>query len=178
MYQITSKTYREDTDRRQIRDLYFSAFPKVERLPWWLIRLLAFQQKVNITAYYESDVFCGFTYDVTVADMVFLMFFAVDEDKRGTGYGSAILSYLKATNPGKTILLNIEPLDENADNYEQRVSRMHFYRKNGFFDTGYQINEVGGTFCVMSTDPHLDTDAYRQVFQAISLGFWKPPIFQ
>lgn len=178
MYQINSKTYRCAANRKQIRELYKSAFPKEERLPWPIMRMLACQKCVNITAYYDHDTFCGFTYDVCVGDMVFIMFFAVEESSRGKGFGSAILSYLKEQNPGKTILLNIEPLDEQSDNYGQRLSRYHFYQKNGFFDTGYLINEVGGTFTVMSTDPHLDTSAYQTVFTSISFGLWKPQIFR
>lgn len=41
----------------------------------------------------------------------------------------------------KRIILLIEPLDKNADNYKERVNRKNFYEKNGFYDLHYQVLE-------------------------------------
>jgi hypothetical protein len=55
---------------------------------------------------------------------------------------------------------------------------MRFYEKNGFFDTGYNIAEVGGVFRVLSTVPELDVRAYRNVFRKLSFGLWNPEIMK
>ena len=44
-------------------------------------------------------------------------------------------------NKDKEIVLDIEPLDENASNHEQREKRYHFYKKNGFKTTSYFIED-------------------------------------
>lgn len=158
------------------KQLYRQAFPKEERLPWWVLRLMTLHKDVKLTAYHCGNSFIGLTHTTSTKDVLFVMFFAVEENLRGMGYGSAILSHLKACHPDKSIILNVEPLDENAPNAQERILRMGFYKKNGFFDTGYQIAEVGGIFRVLSTEPELDTNAYLPVFRKLSLGFWKPQI--
>lgn len=156
--------------------LYYKAFPREERLPWWVLRLMTAQKDAKLTAYDHGNEYWGFTHTTATDDVLFIMFFAVEDDLRGKGCGSAILEHLKQHNPGKTIILNVEPLDDAAENAMQRVQRMHFYEKNGFHDTGYNIAEVGGVFRVLSTKPVLDVDAYLRVFRKLSFGLWRPEI--
>lgn len=173
---LTAKTLKNSHNPGDIKNLYLTAFPREELLPWWILRLMTLPKGVELTGYYDEDRFCGFTHTTSAGDILFVMFFAVSEALRDKGYGSAILQTLKENNPGKQIVLNVEPVDVPADNLAQRQSRMRFYSKNGFFDTGYNIAEVGGTFRVLSTDPVLDTGAYLQAFAKLSLGLWKPKI--
>ena len=156
--------------RKQARALYHTAFPKEERLPWWLLRLNARRSGIDLTAFLDGDTFCGFTASVTADRMHFLLFFAIPDDLRGRGYGSAILSQLWQTY--ETVTLNVELLDPKADNFEQRKRRFAFYHRNGFVDTCYHVWEVGGKFRVLGTDPQLDVAAYKKIFKKLSLGLW------
>ena len=171
---MTATEYKNAPNRGEIKKLYQTAFPKEELLPWWIVRLLNMQKRVSLTGYYHGETFAGFTFSATEGDILFILFFAVEESSRGKGLGSEILQYLKDSNPGKTIVLNVEPLDESAENNDQRIRRMAFYKKNGFYDTGYNIREVGGVFRVLATAPELDTAAYGKVFRKITLGLWRP----
>ena len=156
--------------QKQAKALYLSAFPKEERLPWWLLRLNARRTGIDLMAYMEDDQFCGFTASATVDDMHFLLFFAIEETLRGRGYGSAVLSALRREY--KTVTLNIELLIPDAPNLKERKKRFAFYQKNGFCDTFYHVWEVGGKFRVLSTNPTLDVDTYKRIFRKLSLGFW------
>ena len=176
MYTVTAKPYEQAPNRREVRGLYVSSFPKEERLPFFALRALTLRVGCDITAYYDGDTFCGFTYNATRGDVLYLMFFAVNGALRGKGYGSAILSYLKEQYPGKAIVLNIALLDPDAENYDDRVRRLRFYEKNGFHDTCYNIDEVGGTFRILSTAKEFDPDAYLAVFKWLSFGVWRPRI--
>lgn len=176
MMQVTKKPLCEAADRKAIRQLYHAAFPKEEQMPWWLLRLLSLRQDMGVDGYYEGERFCGMTFSASTEKVLFVLFLAVAEDRRGQGAGSAILRKLQEDHPGCSIVLNVEPLDPKADNYQQRCGRMVFYEKNGFYDTGYDIDEVGGTFRVLSNAPVLDVPSYLQVFAKISFGFWKPYI--
>ena len=167
---------RDRAARKKIRAIYEASFPKEEKLPFPLLRLLTGIRGIDFTAYRDGESILGFTYTVTAGDILFVLFFAVDESLRGRGVGSAILSHLKEK--GKAVLLNIEPLDPAAENYAERLLRFRFYEKNGFIDTGYDIDEVGGTFRVLSTEKALDITAYKKVFRKMSLGFWDVSIYK
>lgn len=173
---ITTKAVKKAPNKAEIKNLYLAAFPKEERLPWWLLRFWGVCRRGNLTAYYDGKIFCGFTFTVTEADAFYVMFLAVDSKVREQGYGSAILEYLKQANPGKTIFLAVEPLGEAAPNNDQRIKRMAFYKKNGFSDTGFNIREVGGVFRMLSSTEKIDADACQRVFLKLSCGFWKPKI--
>ena len=154
---------------RQARALYRAAFPKEERLPWWLMRLNARRKGIDLTAWMEEDQFCGFTASVTAEGIHFLLFFAVDTPLQGKGYGSAILSALREEYDN--IVLNMELLEESASNYPQRLRRFAFYQKNSFLDTGHDVWEVGGRFRILATQ-QLNVAQYKQIFRKLSFGLW------
>ena len=156
--------------QKQVRQLYRRAFPRQERVPWWLLRLNARRKGIDLTAFMDGEVFCGFTSSVTVEGLHFLLFFAVEESRRGMGCGSAILQNIQEEYGA--VALNIETLTEGAPNYPERQRRFAFYKKNGFFDTGYHVWEVGGKFRVLSTDARLDVPGYKRIFRKLSCGLW------
>lgn len=161
---------------REAEKLYRQAFPREERLPWWVLRLQARRKGIELTAWMDGDTFCGFTSSVTVQDLHFVLFLAVAEDQRCRGRGSAILSQLTGTYG--SVVLNIELLDREASNYDQRLRRLAFYEKNGFRDTGWFVWEVGGQFRVLSSAGKLDVDTYRKVFRRLSFGLWRVKLLQ
>lgn len=156
--------------RRAVRDLYHRAFPSEERLPWWLLYLNSMRAGIDLTAWMEDDEFRGFTASATVEGLHFLLFFAVADDCRGQGYGSAILQAIQKQHPA--VVLNIELLDPAAPNYPERLRRFAFYQKNGFHDAHYHVWEVGGKFRVLSTRLPLDVPRYKKVFRKLTLGLW------
>lgn len=155
---------------KQVRELYFQAFPDEERLPWWLLRFNSRRKDIDLTAWMDADKFCGFTASATVEGLHFLLFFAVAENCRGQGYGSAILQAIRAQY--SAVALNIELLDPAAPNYPERLRRFAFYRKNGFHDAHYHVWEVGGKFRVLSTGLPLDVPRYKQIFRKLTFGLW------
>lgn len=155
---------------KQAKALYLEAFPKQERIPWWLLKLSSRRKDIDLTAWMEGDSFCGMTASVTQGDFHFVLFFAVAQPMRGQGYGSKILTELRSRYD--TVALNVELLDPAAENYAQRQSRFAFYIKNGFADTGYHVWEVGGKFRVLSTRKPLSVPAYKKIFKKLSFGLW------
>lgn len=155
--------------RDKVRQLYIEAFPKEERLPWWLLRLNARRQGIDLTAWVENGELCAMTASVTTDKAHFLLFFAVAADRRGQGIGSRVLAQLKDAYPA--VVLNVETLTPEAPNYDQRLRRFDFYRRNGLLDTGWHVWEVGGKFRVLSTQP-MDVPGYKEIFKKLSLGFW------
>ena len=161
---------KEQNMRQNVKALYRRAFPDEERIPWWLLQLNSCRNDIDLTAWMDGDKFCGFTSSVTVEGIHFLLFFAVAEDCRSQGYGSAILQAIQKQYPA--VVLNIELLDPAAPNYPERLRRFAFYQKNGFHDAHYHVWEVGGKFRVLSTQLPLDVKRYKQIFRKLTFGLW------
>ena len=54
---------------RRAKALYLTAFPKEERLPWWILRLNARRKGIDLTAFVAEGEFLGFTSSVTVDEL-------------------------------------------------------------------------------------------------------------
>ena len=50
-----------------------------------------------------------------------MKFFAISEQRRFGGYGSKVMDLMKGKYAKQRIVLNIEELDDTADNYQQRI---------------------------------------------------------
>ena len=127
--------------KKKVRKLYNEAFPKEERIPIWLLELLARKNKAKFYSIYDDKKFVGLIYNIYHQDIVFVFFFAIDKELRGQGYGSKVLEFIKQKYSRHRIILCIEPLDKNSNNYVQRAKRKEFYMKNGFKDADYTIKE-------------------------------------
>ena len=92
---LCAKNYADAPDREDIRKIYLASFPKYEQLPFWVLRFLTVRKGIDTVGYYDGDELCGFTYTVTAGKILFVLFFAVKEELRGKGYGSAIHGCLK-----------------------------------------------------------------------------------
>lgn len=126
---------------KKVTKLYNEAFPKDERIPIWLLKILVRKNKAKFHGIYDNEKFVGLVYNIFYKDIVFLFYLAIDKGTRGQGYGTKVLDSIKQKYKNSRIILCIEPVDENSDNYEQRVKRKKFYLKNGFEDSNYIIKE-------------------------------------
>lgn len=124
--------------RREIKRIYYASFPKEDRMPFFMMSVMTLLPTTKFLAYYDGETPCGFLYYAILGGQIFVMFFAVDETIRGKGYGTQILSALKADNCKKKVIVSIEPsVNESAVDMNHR--RKAFYLRNGFCDTGYMI---------------------------------------
>ncbi len=152
-------------DNKKIKQLFLTAFPPDERPPYSLLTWKVRREKAQMLVAKDDDTFIGFTYLVCHLDLVYLFFLAVDETKRGCGYGSKILTALKEKYAGKRIFLAREPLDPNADNYAQRVSRHEFYLKNGLVDLPMKIKEGPLVYDTMGIGGEIKPEEYHALIR-------------
>lgn len=148
------------TDYKRIKNLYKKAFPIEERAPFFMIKKNAINGKASMLVVKDRDEFIGFLYLVCHLDMAYLFFFAIEPDKRGKGYGSIVLGKLKEKYAGKRLFLAREQLDENSNNYEERVKRHEFYLRNGFEDLPCKIKEAGVIYDVMGIGGNISALEY------------------
>ncbi|MCZ0859446.1 GNAT family N-acetyltransferase [Actinomyces israelii] len=154
---------------REVIDLYRRAFPPEERLPLWHMRLMALRRDVGFRAWLDDGALVGLTYTVDSPATVWLFYLAVNDSVRSRGYGSRILNGVRRHAAGRTVVLELEPLDDGAPNLEQRRRRLAFYERGGFALTGYRIHEGDQSYSVMA-DGVFDPGAFRRLVFRFGLG--------
>ncbi len=154
-----------------VKELYRSAFPKEERFPLLLLRLMTLEKDVRFSAYYDGTQFAGLSYTIESEQFYFVLYLAVNPKVRSKGYGSAILAHMRGQAGKKTVVLNVEPPEEEAENREQRLRRMEFYRRNGICDTGCGFSDGTIYYAVLSSDTeHFSPRDYEQFLQRFASG--------
>jgi GNAT superfamily N-acetyltransferase len=119
----------------QIRQLYQTAFPEEEQIPWDDLLRLIDQMHLDFTAYYEGENFIGFTIVYPRPTFNWYWYFAVMPELRGQGRGQEILSALNEKYKGQSCVLDMESPRQVCENMVLRKRRHEFYLRNGFRDT-------------------------------------------
>lgn len=143
--------------------LYLSAFPKIERHTLRELFSASARGDAEFLRFSENGRFIGLAYMIVRGDVAFLLYFAVEENKRSKGHGSAILEAIKDRYDGKDVVLLIESLHEECGNMDIRVRRRGFYLRNGFHDTGLIQSSCGGeaNYDILSTGACFNREAYK-----------------
>ena len=63
---------------------------------------------------------------------------------------------IKNRYPEKQIIVSIEPCDDSAPDIEIRKKRKAFYKRNGYYETGYMIKLSGKEQEIMITNGDFD----------------------
>lgn len=134
---------KSDVNYSKVIDLYKEAFSGAHRIPASFLRYKLRNGKEGFDVLYDQDDWIGLLYSVGYRDIVFVEFFAISESLRAEGYGSKVIHSMRSMHSDKRIVLNIEVLDDLAENYQQRIKRKAFYEKNGFSSSGYIVKEPG-----------------------------------
>ena len=130
-----------DVNYSNVIELYKEAFTTVRRVPSWILKCMMRKGKAGFSVLYENDTWIGLIYITEYKDIVFVHFFAISSSQRSTGYGSKVVDAMKEVYSNHRIVLNIEELEEQSENYLQRLKRKAFYEKNGFSSSGYIVKE-------------------------------------
>ena len=78
----------------KIKQLYETAFPEDEQIPWDDLMRLVEEMPLDFTAYYDGEEFIGFTIVYPRKSINWFWYFAVCEKLRGKGYGQKILTQM------------------------------------------------------------------------------------
>lgn len=158
--------------------LYSSAFPPAEKIPLSMLKRTCKKGKAKFFGVYDARKFVGILYLVLMDDIISVFYFAVDENLRGKGYGSAILSAMKEKYPGTRIFLEIEKTDEHAKNNAERLRRKAFYERNGFAPCGFDVTEFGVTYEILSFGGAITMEEYRDIMRYFAGKFFYNLIYK
>ena len=91
---MTPKQITAANADEKIRQLYETAFPEDEQIPWKDLMRLVEDMPLDFTAYYNGEKFIGFTIVYPRKSINRFWYFAVCEKLRGKGYGQKILTQM------------------------------------------------------------------------------------
>lgn len=149
---------------RQVKQLYYRAFPKYEQESWRRLMFKRLFWRADFIAFYDEQQLVGFTYLVHHHGIHYLLYLAVNDQVRSQGYGSRILQATRQRYPGETIVLDIEQLDPAAANNQQRQRRLSFYRSNGFELTDRLTPTADVTYQMLSNTSEVDQRKVDDMF--------------
>lgn len=117
----------------QVNEIYERSFPPKERY----INLNKMIKSPNTELYclIDEGIVLGFIYLIYYKNMIFILYLAINREIRSKGYGSYLLKWCLGKYKDKKIYLNIEEVNEDFKDYENRKRCLNFYLKNGFFIT-------------------------------------------
>ena len=108
-------------------------FPKNEQIEYKEFYSGVFKD-FQMYGFYFKNKLLGFVHFGENKEFVHLNYLAFHKKHRGKGIGSYIISWLKNKFNNKPLVADVENLDESAKNNTQRLKRLKFYYRNGFFD--------------------------------------------
>ncbi len=159
---LTLKNIKKtNLDYKKAKSLLIRAFPPEERPPFSLLMHWAKKDCVDFLSAYDGDEWVGFIYIATYKDIVYVFLFAIEDNFRGHGYGSAILDAIKEKYKNRRIFLAIEEMDEKAANYPDRVRRYDFYTRNGFLPLNLKMREGRMIYDILTIGDGVTQKEYR-----------------
>ena len=149
----------------QVKALYESAFPANERIP--IKHLLDDKIKREFWAFFDGDLFCGFSNSITHGSITNIVYFAVVPELRCRGYGSQILQAIREKHPDTRIVVDIEVEEDSkdAEELERRNRRRDFYLRNGFGSSPVDYVWQGEHYRLLSAGGSVTEKEFR--------NFWK-----
>lgn len=173
---------KADVNYSKVIDLYREAFPGAQRLPTSFLRYKLRHGKKGFDVLYDDDDWIGLLYSIEYRDIVFVQFLAISESFRSQGYGSKVMDSMRSMRSGKKIVLNIEELDDKAENYQQRIKRKAFYEKNGFSCSGYIVKEPDGRHEMLISGGSISKEEieamYKDLFGRVIGFFIRPQVIK
>lgn len=151
-------------DKKWLKKLFLSAFPRVERPPFWVFVRMR-PPKAALWLIRADRQKAGFFSVLPGRGLAYVYLFAVDDALRGRGIGSSALRQLCSLYEGK-LFLAIEPLMPEAPNYFVRVRRKAFYERNGFTYLHQWIRESGETYSLLGIGEPVPEKGYLSLMRS------------
>ena len=140
---------------RNVKRLYETAFPIEQRVPFWSLKLRSNMNGMEIVAYYDEDIFCGFACLLATEDAVYLYYIAVADGQRGKGYGTKILDDLKQRKRQREALGKAGVLpQQRVQALRMRIQRRRPFRNHGFRRETRRAEGICGAYRPTCLRPH------------------------
>lgn len=161
-------------DLDKIAALAAEAFPPEEYLAPSKLIEMSKEDGFDFLALYDGDLFVGFIAVQQYKRLSYLFFLAIDSSLRSGGYGSKAIKTLLELYPGKQQVVDMEMIDEAADNYDQRLKRRSFYLHNGYLPTGHFLSYLGVDYEVLCMNDDFDFQTFKEMMSMLKIEGFVP----
>ncbi len=152
--------------------LYFAAFPRSERKPFFVMLRKYREGVMDMWCLEEAGRFLGLVITINSPTLILIDYLAISEKHRGQGAGTAALAALREHYKGKSVFLEIESVYENADNQPERLRRKGFYLRCGLTPMHVMVRLFGVKMELLGFDGcKIDYPTYY-AFYRDHLGQW------
>lgn len=158
-------------DWLRIYKLYMAAFPASERKPFSLIVKMTRRGVSDAWGLWEGKHFRGLAITINGPKEILLDYYAISEDARGKGLGSAGLKCLAECYRGRGLFVEIESPYEPGPDRELRQRRKAFYLANGLVPMQVMLRLFGVKMELLGLGCRLDFDGYKN-FYLDNYGPW------
>ena len=155
----------------EIHELYEKSFPEDEKMPFRIILQKREAGVMRIFSVEDGEEFIGFCNITLCEDALVLNYFAICADKQNRGYGTAVVLHLMEKYPDRSIVIDIEDDEAEAENTEQRIKRKAFYQRLGFSVMPFRLTIFGVPSLIMSSGRVYNFEEYKNIFAQVSSQF-------
>ena len=126
------KLDRNHPDLQKVLNLYISAFPRNELMNFNIF--YTNHIRGDVISFYNNNNFIGFAALLTKGNISNILYFAIEPNLRGKGYGTQSLKQICNYFKSFKIILDVEdPFECNNEfEREKRLKRILFYKRVGF----------------------------------------------
>ena len=121
----------------------------------------------DVIAILVEDEFAGFAVVLYTDKVAHLVYFAIEPEMQGEGFGSQVLQLLINYYYNKPLVADVENDDGDYDNLEERTSRINFYLRNGFQKTPVKYDWRGEDYIILSTRPHFTEEQLDEFWDTL-----------
>lgn len=167
---------KDFANKERLFTIYEESFPKNERMPNDEFLSVIRKYGCTLWAFFDQKEMLGFTCVMHNADykIGYLWYFAIASDYRNRGYGGKALQLLQEKYEDSQLVLDMEMLDPKAENYRQRIRRLHFYERNGFVRAFVGMSYFGMDYELMSNHAPLRLDDFKAVIAMVANSLFHP----
>lgn len=148
----------------RIEKLYLEAFPEDERKPFKVMLQKVAEGQMEMLALEKAGEFVGLAITIKHKDLVLLDYFAIENKWRGQGIGGEAIELLKQHYAEKRFLLEIEIIDEAAENNAERIRRKAFYLRHGMCEAKIYVCLFGVEMEVLTAQCEITFEEYYSVY--------------
>jgi len=143
---------------KEVNSIYKESFPKEER--YISLNRMIKSDNTDLYCLIEKEIVCGIIYLIKYESTIFILYLAVNSNKRANGYGSYMLKWCLDQFNNYKIFLNIEEINDKKPDFETRKRRLKFYLNNGFYLTNIISKDENEKFHVLSNQKKINVNEY------------------
>lgn len=159
-------TTHTEKHMQRIKRLYKDAFPRNERIPFFIMKHMTKKGEVQFFAIESNNgKFGGFAVTMRRDDIVMLSYFAVHPKLRNRGIGSKALKALMKRFSEHRFILEIEDAAEPCADSDTRRRRRKFYLSNGMKSAGFTAHVYETDLEVLTAGKPVTFEEYRDLYK-------------